>query len=164
MTQEEQIQILCNLGVQPLHEQFMPLSESDIQVLEAELGAFPVDYRNLVTRFGGAIFDCDVQFELTDRGFLKISPEGTATLDCIYGAKYGNDPWDSNSLHANIEWMRGRIPQDMIPIAACGSDHICISLHGPDSGATFYWDREEERVYRISNSFKDFLRSLKRAD
>jgi SMI1-KNR4 cell-wall len=161
-------QKLIECGIRPLRNHYLPLLPSKIQVFESQLGSpFPTEYKELVSKYGGAVFDKEVTFAPIDPRFRRISHTGWVTFIIIYGDIENDDPWDSNSLQANIEWMKGRMPDTMIPIAATGEDHICLCLHGKDRGALFYWDREEEptidnnNIYRIADSIADFISSLK---
>jgi len=160
-------QKLTSCGIRPLRNQYLSLSSSQIQALEKHVGIFPDEYRQLLSKYGGAVFDKEVMFAPIDPRFSKISRTGWVTIDFIYGDIENNDPWDSNSLQANVEWMKGRMPDTMIPIAATGEDHICLCLRGPDRYALFYWDRDEEptvnnnNIYRIADSFADFLSGLR---
>jgi hypothetical protein len=160
-------QLLIKCGIRPLRNQYLPLSPEQIQALETQVGLFPAEYRELLSKYGDSVFDKEVFFAPIDLRFRKICRTGWVTFDCIYGDIYNNDPWYSNSLQANIEWMKGRMPDTMIPIAATGEDHICLCLKGKDRYALFYWDRVEEptidnnNIYRIADSFADFLTGLK---
>jgi len=153
-------------AITPLRKQYLSLSPQQLQALEVQVGPLPIVYRELVSNFGGAVFDKEVVFSVMDHRFRRISPTGTATIDCIYGDVYNNDPWDPSSLQANIEWMKGRMPDTMIPIAASTQDHVCLCLRGEDRNALFYWDRVEEptvngnNIYRIANSLSEFILGL----
>jgi len=158
---------LARLGIEPLFGEYAPLSLDEVGELERRLGAFPPAYREVVMKYGGAVFNREVCFRPVDPRILVIAPDGLLTLDCIYGAAQGNDPWDPNSLRANIEWTNGRMPSTMIPVAGSGSDYVCLGLSAPDRGRVFYWERESEptvnynNVYLIAQSFGEFLGQLK---
>jgi hypothetical protein len=157
---------LIKCGITPLADEYLPLSEEQVQELEDRFGVFPPEYREIVMKYGGALFDRAVYYTPIDQRFKRIAPGGSMTIDCIYGAISDDDRWDPNSLLANIENTRERMPDTMIPIAASGNDHICLGLSGADRNLVYYWDREEEptvdynNLYLIAHSFDEFLASL----
>jgi hypothetical protein len=158
---------LIDCGMRPLRGSYLPLSLNELEGFEKELAPFPTDYREFLLKYGYAVFDKEVKFIPIDSRFAEISPDGWATLDLFYGATYDNDQWDPNSMRANIENMKGRMPTSMIPIASSGNDHVCLGIAGDDRNKVFYWDREDEptvdyhNVYIIANSFGEFVCSLK---
>lgn len=64
--------------------------------------------------------------------------------------------------------LSGRVPANLIPIACDGSgDLICLALFGPDTGQVVFWDYLDERdeptyenVYRVADSFSEFIASI----
>jgi len=106
-------ELLLKCGIRPIKESYCLLSLAEIQKLETQLGSFPVEYRELISKYGGALFDKEVLYFPIDPRFRRYSPEGWATIDCIYSGIYNNDPWYTYSLQANMEWMKGRMPDNM---------------------------------------------------
>lgn len=79
---------------------------------------------------------------------------------------------DSNSdffKFNNIFKKENRIPKDFITIGKdLGGNQICVSLKGSNSGTIYFWAHEEEaenikheNLYKIADSFEEFLESLK---
>jgi len=158
---------LKQCGIRPLRKSYLSLSATQVQDIESKVGPFPTEYRDVVMKYGGAIFDLEVYFAPADPRFREIAPDGRATLDFLFGDQEGDNFWDSNSLTANIEWMKLRMPETMIPIADSANDHICLGIRGADRGKVFYWDREGEpetvgydNLYLIADSFGDFIAGL----
>jgi len=157
---------LIECGMRPLRGNYLPLTLNELEDFEKKLAPFPLDYREFVLKYGCSVFDKEVKFIPTDSRFREISPDGWATLDLFYGAVVDHDPWDPNSMRANIENMKERMPESMIPIASSGNDHVCLGLVGNDRNKVFYWDRENEptvnynNVYVKANSFDEFVSSL----
>jgi hypothetical protein len=75
---------------------------------------------------------------------------------------------EHNNLAKWIASMRGRIPDELIPIAIDpGGNLICLGIVGVRTGQVFYWDHEREgekasyrNVYPLASSLRGFLDAL----
>jgi SMI1 / KNR4 family (SUKH-1) len=168
MQLEEQ---LHRLGIRPIRDRYLPLSESDLSSLEQHLGCrLPSPYRDFITRYGQSVFDHEI----------RVCVEGCSrrpVIDLFFGSR--RDPqykWDPTSLSANIEIFRGRMPNALIPIGESGNDLLCLGICGSDRGKVFLWERDGEisegegeaakyrNVCLLADSFGEFIDRLEVSD
>jgi len=69
-----------------------------------------------------------------------------------------------SSLAQSYDTLKGRTPDQTIPIAACGcGDTVLLYWTGPQQGQVWIWDHEDEgqdNIYFVANSLTEFLDSL----
>lgn len=143
---------------------FGPTSTEDITAFEARRKiVFPEDYRQFLLKSNGGRPIPDV-FDVPGFEFRG------GTVNAFYGLH--NGPY--SRLEQAIEMYAGRIPADLIPIAAedCGNI-VCIGWKGKRRGKVYFWDHENEldengrgrtdyeNVYIVANSLGEFLDKLK---
>jgi len=137
-------------------------TEMDFIFIETELGiTLPDYYKAFLIRYNGGRPREEV-FPIV--GF-KNNPTGL--IHTFFGI---NVKLECDELLWNYLIMIGRIPRHFLPIADDNSgDLICLSLSGDDKGCVFFWDWYDERpgpdpgyenVYKIADSFEEFLESL----
>ena len=119
------------------------------------------------------------------KAFLLESNGGRPTCDCfaipgfhgqgsMMNSFYGiHNGAEHHQLELAVETYDGRIPVDLIPIAAdAGGNSICIGWIGERQGKIYFWDHEDEldedgdfvkdyrNVFLVANSLQEFLDSL----
>lgn len=137
-----------------------PLADEDIAELEKKLEVtLPEDYKVFLKQNNGGR-PHPSYFPII--GFDK-NPIGT--IQVFFRI---DGPIKSSKLDWNYQTFRGRIPDNLFPIACeDGGSLICISLTGSDKGAVYYWNYYGEsqppsydNVYQIAGTFQDFLKSI----
>ena len=54
---------------------------------------------------------------------------------------------DNFDLKLIINRYKGRIPNNLIPIAECpGDDQLCIGINNKAFGKIYYWDHNKEKI------------------
>lgn len=137
-----------------------PIGEADVVAIEQELGfSLPKDYRAFLLAHNGGRPEPD--------GFpiegLDNNPFGM--IQVFMGI---NDEIESCNLNWKYHIFNDRLPDNLLAIACDGGgDLICLSLYGDDAGAVVFWDAHQEtdgpsyeNVYRIADSFPEFLDSI----
>ncbi|NHZ38652.1 SMI1/KNR4 family protein [Massilia aquatica] len=121
----------------------------------------PADYKSfLLLNNGGR----------TDLCVLTVEKFGTVIVNDFFGLEDGS----SLDLDDNLETFRGRIPDGFLPFANDpGGNLFLLTLNGTAPGGVFFWDHENEphtaplhwnefkNVYKIADSFQDFVQQLK---
>jgi len=152
--------------------QSRPLSDSaqlgvdQIRTIESKLNCrLPSDYVEFLESYGCYSPDAYTYFR-----YLEPYPRGTrGMLDVFFGV----DTKGVYDLVASYERYRDRMPAELRPIAGDpGGNVICLAVDGPEKGAVYFWDHENEEtvsgglkpgysnVYLIGMSFDDFIASL----
>jgi cell wall assembly regulator SMI1 len=137
----------------------------NIEQIENEIGSsLPNDYVNFLLNYGG------LALSMTTTSFYRSDTSQEMPMVEIL---FGFSPDHTYDIIENYHTYRERMPINLIPIASDGGGgEICISLHGDDKGAVYYWDRylEEDpeegeeigysNVFLIARTFDDFINSL----
>ena len=141
-------------------ETLPPISESDIQALEGQLGArLPDSYRTFLLEHNGGKPSSDIFF-ISER-------EGTDSLRFLFGMA----DHEYYSLTDQIRGFSNWIPANFIPIGCDDFGNvICLSIKGEDVGKVYFWDQEysvdEEgkpdnlNITLIGDSFSEFIDGL----
>jgi hypothetical protein len=137
-----------------------PIEDDDVRAIEQTIGfVLPGGYREFLLAQNGG----------------RPEPEGFPIEDLAnnpYGMIQVFYRIDGEIESSNIDWnyhlTRGRLPDNLLPIASDGGgDHICLSLYGDDAGSVVFWDCHQEtqepsydNVYFIAKSFEEFLEGI----
>ncbi|MFG0241818.1 MAG: SMI1/KNR4 family protein [Phycisphaerales bacterium JB054] len=74
------------------------------------------------------------------------------------------DGREASTLADAFDTLKGRIPDETIPIATCGcGDELLLYWTGPQQGQIWIWDHEDEgqdNLYFVANSLHEFLDAL----
>lgn len=141
-----------------------PITELDIKRLEKKTKTeLPHGYREFLLKYNGGHVD-PKYYPIQG---LYNNPFGEIQL--FFGI---NHPIESCRPDWNHEVFCNRMPIGFFPIAAEGGGNIiCLSLKGNTQGGVFYWNHDEEtepptfaNVYKIADSFEQFLESLQYVD
>lgn len=180
----DQSEIFASIGgIKPIDgDDFAPVSQEEIESIEAKLeNQLPSDYRHFLTTYGSSILNELVEFSPIMRLPPSISTTGNGHVAIFYGTRSNID--DAYSLARRIEFFRGRLPLNLIPIADTGGgNQILLGIKGRELGEVFYWDQSNEQldeedyledfgvprpdeamfqnVHLIASSFSDFLSRL----
>ena len=98
----------------------------------------PFEYKEFLHMFG------TLNFNDTEVAFYPANTvdEETLTIVNFYGLN-----GDNYDLKLIINRYRGRIPNDLIPIAECpGGDQLCIGINNKAFGKIYYWDHNKEKL------------------
>jgi hypothetical protein len=132
----------------------VPVSEEEVVAFESMLGArLPDDYRQFLREIGAAGLSetCVRPIQIReDYGDVEV-------FEVFYGGKEEKfyDVW------RNRDAFRGRIPENMTPIAAeAGGGQFCIVVNGPGYGKIYFYCRDDGKLYLTADSFDDFLNRL----
>ena len=75
-----------------------------------------------------------------------------------------DDGREASTLADAFDSLKGRIPDQTIPIATCGcGDELLLYWTGPRQGQIWIWDHEDEgqdNLYHVANSLTELLDSL----
>lgn len=166
-------------------DEFVPMDDEEIAALEATLAApLPASYRAFLQTSGASTFAEYVDFVPVQPLPAVLSSTGEGHLSHFYGAKSSR-----YKAHLALEWnvrvYRDRMPASMIPVASDGGgNQICLGISGDERDNVYFWDHHHEwddndyrdqgqpvppdvafqNVYRIAESFDDFILRLKRSD
>ena len=142
-----------------------PLSEADLQAVEARLGiSFPSDYRHFLRRHNGGRPELD-----TFHFKYETGPYTDSCVDRFYAIYNGE--------HDNFEKVfqfckaDGLLQENMIAVADDpGGNMICLSVSGPDTNSVYFWDHEAyneddkgANLHLLADSFGEFLDGLTKA-
>jgi hypothetical protein len=90
--------------------------------------------------------------------------EGSTLLHTFYGLHAGPE---HARLDTNLQWLNGRIPTGLLPIAGDQVGNVfCLGLFGSSRGMVFFWDHELEgtspsaELPAVARCFAEFLNSL----
>jgi hypothetical protein len=144
-----------------------PVDDARIDALERSLGIMlPPDYRAFLKQHNGG--RPDPRF-FPVQGWPNRFP---GRPDQEYGGVHYfhgiDEPITSSNLDWNFRILRGRIPDELLPIAGDESgNEICLSMWGSNRGHVYIWDHDGEHspptyanIYLIAKSFPEFLESL----
>lgn len=143
-----------------LEEKGRPLNPEEVTRFEKDINqTLPAEYRAFLLDSNGGIPVQDV-FSIQN---LKDNKEGVVQVFFGIDRKI-----KSSNLIWNIETYKGRIADDLLPIACTGTgDLICISLTGKDKEKIIFWDSYGEETteielnrYFIADSFQEFIDEL----
>lgn len=112
----------------------------------------PDDYVTFLKEFNGGYPDNNVvEIDFYESlSFIITSFFGIGTKECI------------DDILWNMEIFHERLPEGYLPIAHVeGGDVVCINLNLEAWGHIYLWLHEEEFVYKIANSFSDFMKIIK---
>lgn len=140
-----------------------PLTQEDITSLEQEIGkVFPESYKSFLLEYNGGLPAPD-SFPIEG---MPGNPYGVIQeflgIDC---------PIESSNLKGAYDDFKGRMPDNLFPIACTPSgDILCLSLSGDDIGAIVLWDFYQEHcpptyanVYGVAASFEEFIDKMFRS-
>ena len=136
------------------------LLDADTLDLEKKIGTnLPADYKEFLMRSNGG---------RPDPKFFPIRGFNNNPFGQVQDFLGIDDPVESCRLDWKYQVFRGRIPENLFPIACeDGGSLICLSLSGPDTGHVYYWNYYGEtkpstgdNVYFIAETFQGFLDSL----
>ena len=168
-------------GVRPVvGPDFQPMMEAEVAGVESLIGqSLPTTYRVFLKAIGACGFKEYIEFT-PSKQLPDVFDTGTGYVSVLYGSNctkgYG--------LDERIRYFENRVPNGLIPIGDNGmGDQICLSVRASEKGAVFYWDLEAEpiseeeyeedygvsmpesekwiNVYRIADSFEDFIARLR---
>ena len=111
----------------------------EVEKIEETIGlTLPIEYKEFLHMFGTLNFnDTEVVFNPTN----TVDKE-PFTIVNFYGLNA-----DNFDLKLIIIRYKGRIPDDLIPIAECpGGDQICIGINNKAYGKIYYWDHNKEKI------------------
>lgn len=170
-------------GLEPIDgDKFTPMSESEVETIEMELGhRLPDSFRWFLMTYGACSPREIVVYDPVTRLPSEISSSGKGNIAIFYGA--ASDIDDAYSVQRRIQFFSGRIPANLMPIADNGGgSQILIGIFGNEAGRVYLWDLNNEpldeedymedhgkarppqamyeNVHLIAHSFEDFLRRL----
>ena len=139
-------------------------AEHHIQELEKRIGVpLPTDYREFLTRYGGATFSDTFEAPLTEPGHF----DEYACPEVFFGfyKPEGSGRPHSLDLPDNLRFYKSRIPKGFIPIArAIGGNLILLGVDARNRGRVYYWDHETSDVLAVADTVADFLANLRITD
>jgi hypothetical protein len=140
-----------------------PLSGEDIVSFERAVGrVLPAGYAAFLLRYNGGLPSPDsFPIQGMQDNLYGVVQEFLG-IDC---------PIESSNLDWNQQILKGRIPDNLFPIACTPSgDLLCLSLSGDDIGEVVFWDSYKEHspptyanVYPVAESFEAFIEKLFRS-
>jgi hypothetical protein len=164
---------------------FLPMSMDEVRSIEGGLRTeLPPEYVAFLLSYGAVAFAEIVEFEPVVPLPPPISDDGAGFINYFYGAArsvIAPGFWLSKA----IEVYKGRMPENVIPIADDSGNKICIGTAGDERGRVFYWDHHDEwderdyseyfgtsmpqevkfqNLYRIAASFDDLIDRLRRSE
>jgi cell wall assembly regulator SMI1 len=140
------------------------LSDDDIVSLERRIGCrLPEPYRRFLLRYNGGRPTPDA--DTIDIEHLPGSPTDVGDFFGI------DDPVGSCNIEWNIEALKGRIADHLLPVACdSGGNRFCISLSPNDYGSVVYCDfdpgfgfhvSESVIYYKVAPSFDSFIERIR---
>ena len=181
-------------GISPIggtvHDPCVPVSEREMAQLEQRLGvSLPAAYRTFVGAFGACrlgpgVGDYNIEFP-----WDSPIPEHISHTDSVlFGSFYGSDATRqaSSRLSWQLDAFQDRIPEELIPIADCCGNKLCLGVRGGVRGHVWYWDAETEpedeadyvadygtamplevkwqNLFHVASDFERFVLSLRRVE
>lgn len=137
-------------GIEPINNEFEPLSKEDILSIEQRIGSpLPDDYVWLLKTYGGFLFSNSIEFEPEKQQPEYIHSEET---DVSNGANftgsqvsefYGKN--NSNIIIIKkLNIFQDRMPNNFLPFADDGlGNQLCLSLDS-EEGKVYWWNHELE--------------------
>ena len=144
-------------------DSYPPLTSEAIDDFEREMAVtLPSSYRTFLLRYNAGRFHEYIVFPIQNS-----YSDSHVMLGWFYGIQVDN----IYDLTWNKHMFLERMPPELWPIGCDpGGDQICISLHGANYGALYFWDHEFEagedeevsydNVYFVADSFDKFIDSL----
>ena len=85
-----------------------------------------------------------LNFNVTEVVFYPANTVDEETFTIVNFYSLNGDNFD---LKLIINRYKGRIPNDLIPIAECpGDDQLCIGINNKAFGKIYYWDHNKEKI------------------
>ena len=138
-----------------------PISEERLKAFENAIGTgLPEDYRQFLLENNGGTPKQGSHFSFVEHGKKTDS-----RLMYFYGLDRSRD----ENIEVQIKIRTGRMPREVIPIAADPfGNEVCLVIHGREAGVVYFWNHEEEsedeptydNMYRIAGSFTELLDGL----
>jgi hypothetical protein len=152
-------EIMKQLGCFLLAEH-IPVSEEMIEAFEKEIGStLPELYREVLRDYGFS----------TAKGYITFSDiHRPGKRGGGVEVFYGPNPGVSRDVLRTRNGLKGRVPDNVLPIADSPGGEICLGIDGPARGKIFWWDRSEpsenpsENLKVIAEDFERFLDSLRK--
>jgi len=121
---------------------FIPITDLEISAAEREIGSpLPSDYRSFLLKFDSAILEpntFDKNLDVSVERFIPVS-----------------------EIWSRAKKIDG-FPMGAVPIAECSSGNfVYIKFDVP---GVFFWDHEVEGELQLSDSFSEFVDSLREFD
>lgn len=139
-------------GIQPLEEQYYPLSDAEIAEVEREAGSkLPEEYTQLLSRYGAFLFVNSVEFmpskqepEYVHSAELDL-PSGSfsgSQVSAFYGKQHKTQKF---VLLQKLQVFRDRMPEGFLPFADDGlGNQLCLGLKTERDPRVYWWDHELE--------------------
>jgi hypothetical protein len=147
-----------------IDESAAPITPSELEEVEKKIGIrLPDHYRRfLLARNGGIPIPGIFHFK------EESGPYTDSQVQCLLAIHSADDQNDFETFYERYKLNEIRLPAELIPIGNdLGGNLICIADDGPNLGAVYFWDHEEEEdtatfnnVHLIADSFDEFLSSL----
>lgn len=149
-----------------MREMERPINLQEIREFEQLIDAkLPEDYIEHLLKYNGGRPDKEDCYDFIEPIDEKELYGGIHYFYALYEG-------DICNLVKEYQSFIGRIPHEMIPIAAVGSEsnQICLGISGNYYGKIYYWvsdwESDEEgvpvydNIYLIANSFTEFINKL----
>jgi hypothetical protein len=130
------------LGMKPIYGSYLPLAPDEISRIEHLVGSeLPPDYKAFISKFGCAYFpDSEVAVRPISRPLPGITDTGLLEISAILGG--GNK---GHRVLLTLELLRGRMPENMVPIADDHSANVfCLEAGKTGRGAVYFWSSMHE--------------------
>lgn len=139
-------EISCLGGLKSIEDQFYPLSDQEIELIEGEAGGtLPDDYKSFLSTYGECIFLNFITFkpvkqepEYVHDESLGI-PNGSfsgSSVTLIYGKRTNKK---TLTIIETIERYHDRMPEGFLPFADDGlGNQLCICV-GSENHQKVYW-------------------------
>ena len=137
---------------------------SDILELEEKIGfEFPEKFKEFQLLFGSFAFNFSVEVKAKDAP--PIAEDDMVSVNFFLS---GNSSFSECSILKVLSEYAEELANGYIPFCdGSPGDLICISLNKKGYGSVYYWAHEESPdsdLYKISNSFEDFVFNLTKID
>jgi cell wall assembly regulator SMI1 len=140
-----------------------PISATELDQLEQKLSIrLPKEFKDFILKHNGGKPKPSV--------FHFKHVAGSYSDSCVdwFLAIYDGEYDNFESYFETYKIDQTRIPAELVPIAHDpGGNLVCIAVDGPQVGAVYFWDHENEEesasynnVHIIADSFVEFLNSL----
>lgn len=147
-------------------EQFGPADEGGVAAFEDHVGhPLPTDYRQYLLTVGGGQPEPEQKLGTGD---LDADERTHPVVTFFFGIGVDEDALD---LDAALDIYRGRMPDELVPIATNDAgDLVCLQVSGESPGAVWSWMHEEEgneedqpfwgNLTRVADGFTPFVDAL----
>jgi hypothetical protein len=166
------------------------MQEWELSSLEALYSfVFPPLFREFMKEFGACGFGPpDGNYTIMLPWNVPIPHHITNHKYTSYGTFYGRAamPQMAFRLSWQLEMFQGRMPGEIIPIADCDGNKVCLGVRSDCFNRVYYWDSETEpqdeedyladfggqmprevkwqNIFLVADSFEQFVMSLRRLD